>query len=196
MEQAAATSNASTTGATVATNDGEATNGGATNGTATRIITVATRDEHGARGLPNVLADGPTTTRKEQGADAEYTTVTTTAAKLAKGEAAVAIVTNMRAEFTCSTCYEYVPVVGYGRECIAGHVLCKVCAAREVATTTTIDNDGDVEEILPQGVTTMGRLRKCPECREDLYDPIQHNLYTRLGDKMTFDCQVDLGGCG
>ena len=105
-----------------------------------------------------------------------------------KAEAATATSTveKMRGHFVCSVCSGYVPVKGYGVECVAGHATCKECSQGSIEYGDMDDGSEDVEVPLP----------KCPICRLDVSPPFQCAFYMRIADELIYDCRLEHGGCG
>ena len=99
---------------------------------------------------------------------------------------ATAAVQNMVAQFVCSVCGGYVPVKGYGVECLAGHAVCEECSKPQMEYGANEDGSDDVEVPLLQ----------CPVCRRDVSPQFQCEFYFRLASDLMFDCRLEYGGCG
>ena len=92
----------------------------------------------------------------------------------------------------CPICQESIAVVGYGRACIRGHLVCKDCTdERPVAPP---QGDDEVQEVAPpQAGTQTERLKDCPLCRDVIWDPIEHLLADQVGELIWFDCNLKCG---
>jgi hypothetical protein len=92
----------------------------------------------------------------------------------------------------CPICQDSIAVVGYGRACIAGHLVCKDCSAERPVTAT--QGDEDVQELAPpQAANQTERLSDCPLCRDKITDPIEHLLADQVSELVWFDCNLKCG---
>jgi hypothetical protein len=91
----------------------------------------------------------------------------------------------------CPICKESIAVVGYGRACIRGHLVCQECSAERQVTAT--QGDEEVQEIAPPQAPTTERLSDCPLCRDKITDPIEHLLADQVSELVWFDCNFKCG---
>ena len=122
---------------------------------------------------------------KELAAAAEEKLQVAMAAK-AEGDAAIQTVKTIAERFECLVCYQYVPVVGYGVECLQGHATCIKCSQPRIVYGAKEDGSQD---------HTIDYLQ-CGYCQREVGPPLQHAFYDRLASELIFDCRESMGGCG
>jgi len=121
-------------------------------------------------------------------------TVTQLQAEAATANAATATATatatvtvqKMVEQFECGVCHWYVPVKGYGLECLAGHATCAECSKPHIEYGANDDGSDDIDVPLPN----------CPICRRAVSAPFQCEFYFRMARELVFDCRLEHGGCG
>jgi hypothetical protein len=88
-------------------------------------------------------------------------------------------------------CQHSIAVVGYGRACIKGHLVCEDRSAeRQVAPT---QGDEMYKEVAPmQAATRTERLKIWPLCRDEITDQIGH-LGGQVSELVWFDCSLKCG---